>query len=629
MRQNTLRLVCALCASLTVTLGSIAHAVERSEVPDQYKWDLTAVYPSQAAWREARQAITERTPGAARFRGHLGDSADSLFAALSYLMDVDRDLSRLNNYASQLSDEDARVSEHLEMRQSAEQLTVQFRAAAAYLTPEILAVGAEKIRTFVDADPRLKDYRPFLDDILRRAPHTLTPEEEKIAAQAGLMSSAGESIRGVFKNAEMPYPEVTLSTGEKARLDDAGYTRYRALPNRVDRDTVFRAFWGRHQEFRGTLGTALNSQVQAHIFNRDVHKYASCVEASLFGYNIPTSVYTQLIADVHANLPTLHRYLRLRQRMMGVDQVRYEDLYAPIVKKVDLRFTPEEAMSLTLEALAPLGKDYVGTLKQGFDSRWIDWMPSTGKASGAYSTGAYRVHPYQLQNFTGLYEEVSTLAHESGHSMHTYLSDQRQPYVTRDYSTFVAEVASTLNENLLRHHMLSRTKDRDTRLFLLGSYLDNLRTTLFRQTLFAEFELKIHEMAERGETLTGENLSTLYIDLLREYYGDAQGVCKVDPLYAVEWSYINHFFYDFYVYQYATSIVASTAIVDGMRGEMAAKKPGTKRRDAYLAMLSSGSSRYPIDLLKDAGVDMTTSAPFNAAIKEMNTVMDEMEQLLK
>jgi oligoendopeptidase F len=371
----------------------------------------------------------------------------------------------------------------------------------------------------------------------------------------------------------------------------------------------------------------LNAQVKSHVFEKEVRKFDSAVEAAIFRGNIPKSAYTQLLADVHTNLPTLHRYLRLRQRMMGVDTLRYEDLYAPIVKSVDLRYTPEQAEEMVLAALAPLGPDYVGTLRQGFAERWVDWMPTTGKRSGAYSTGVYGVHPYQLQNFTGLYDEVSTLAHESGHSMHTYLSNQHQPYVTADYATFVAEVASTLNEALLLDYMLKRTKDKDTRLFLLGSRLDNLRTTLFRQTLFGEFELKVHELSERGEPLTGEKLNQLYLDLVRAYYGHDQGVCRVDDRYAVEWAYIPHFYYDFYVYQYATSMVASSSLAGGVLRETGKKKAPS--RDAYLNMLSSGSSKYPIDLLKDAGVDMTTSAPFSAAMTDMNRVMDEMEKLLK
>ncbi len=612
-----------------LVLALPAAAVERSEIATQYKWDLTALYPSLAAWNSAKASIEKRIPGMEKYQGRLGDSGAGLLAALQYDMDLDRDLSRLYTYASQLSDQDARVSQHLEMRQSVEQLAVKAGAVTSFVRPEILAVGAEKIRGYIAATPGLAPYKPYLEDILRRAAHTLGQEEEKIAAEAGAMSGSGESIRGVFKTAEMPYPTVTLSSGEKVRLDDAAYTQYRQLPKAADRDTVFRAFWGKHKEFQGTLGTALQAQVQAHVFNRNVRKFKSSLEASLFRDNIPTRVYTQLIADVHANFPTLHRYLNLRKRMMGLKTLRYEDLYAPIVKEVDLHYTPEQAMDLTLAAVAPLGSAYVDTLRGGFANRWVDWMPSTGKSSGAYSTGAYGVHPYQLQNFTGFYDEVGTLAHESGHSMHTYLADQHQPYVTHDYATFVAEVASTLNENLLFHSMLKKTKDKPTRLFLLGSYLDNLRGTLFRQTLFAEFELRIHEMVERGETLTGENLSALYLKLAREYYGHDKGVCKVDALYGVEWSYIDHFFYNFYVYQYATSIIASTAIANGIRDEAALPRPSTKRRDAFLAMLGAGSSKYPIDLLKDAGVDMTTSAPFKASMREMNAVMDEIEKLLR
>ncbi len=618
-----------LLALAALALGAgLAAAAERSAIDARYKWDLTALYPSEAAWLQAKDAIAARIPPLATYQGHLGDSGAKLYEALAARLDVDRDLSRLETYASQLADEDTRNSHNAEMRDAAGQLGVRYYAAISYMRPEILALGADKVHAFVAAEPRLKPYAMLLDDILRYAPHTLSAAEEKLTAQAGRMARAGGSVRNVFNNAEMPWPTVTLSTGEAIRLDDAAYTQYRQSTVRADRDTVFQVFFRQHRAFQGTYGAALNAGVQAQIFRKETHGYGSCLEAALFGDNIPTRVYTQLLDDVHANLPTLHRYLKLRQRMMGVDQLRYEDLYAPIVKEVDLQYTPEQAEQMVLAAVAPLGKAYVDTLRKGFASRWVDWFPSPGKASGAYSTGAYGVHPYQLQNFTGLYDEVGTLAHESGHSMHTYLADQHQPYVTHDYATFVAEVASTLNENLLFHYMLDHTKDKATRLFLLGSYVDNLRTTLFRQSLFAEFELAIHEKAEKGETLSGEGMSKIYLGIVRKYYGHDAGVCKVDDLYGVEWSYIPHFYRDFYVYQYATSIVASTALANGIYQDAAPKSKSTPHRDAYLRMLSSGSSKYPIDLLRDAGVDMTTSAPFAAAMKEMNAVMDEMEKLL-
>jgi oligoendopeptidase F len=614
--------------ALSAVLAASALSAERSEIAAKYTWNLADLYPSEEAWTKAKDDLTRRVPEIARFKGHLGDSAGSFYTALSLSLELGEALARLETYASQLSDEDVRVSRHGEMKDAAEQLGVQFRSAASYMRPEILGLGAAKVRAFVAAEPRLRPAVPYLEDILRYEPHTLSAAEEKIVAQAGRMSRTGATIRNLFNNAELPWPTVALSNGEAVRLDDAAYTRYRQSTNRADRDTVFHAFFATHRKFQGTYGAALGSAVQSHLFSRDAHKFGSCLEQALFGDNIPTRVYTQLLDDVHANLPTLHRYLALRRRMMGLSRLRYEDLYAPIVKNVDLHFTPEEAMNLTLEAVAPLGRAYADTLRHGFASRWVDWMPTTGKASGAYSTGAYGVHPYQLQNFTGLYDEVSTLAHESGHSMHTYLADSHQPYVTHEYATFVAEVASTLNENLLFHRMLDRTKDKPTRLFVLGSYLENLRTTLFRQTMFAEFELRMHEMAEQGETLSGEKLSKVYLEIVRRYYGHDQGVCGVDDLYGVEWSYIPHFFYNFYVYQYATSIVASTSLAKGIREEAAAGR-GTAKRDAYLRMLASGSSKYPIDLLREAGVDMTTSAPFKAAIREMNAVMDEMEKLLK
>jgi oligoendopeptidase F len=602
-----------------------ALAEERANLAEKYKWNVADLYPSEAAWQQARETLKGRIPELAKFQGRLGESADVLFTALSTGMDVAQGLQRLNVYASMVSDQDVRDQKHIEMNDAAGRLFVDFGAVIAYVRPEILALGAEKVNGFVAADPRLKPYRMYLDEILRYAPHTLSAAEEKVTAQAGDLMDAGGSIRGVFSNAELPFPTVKLSTGEEVRLDAAAYGKYRQLPNRDDRMTVFKAYFNLYKGFMGTYGAMLNAGVKTHVFNKDVHKFDSCVQAALFANNVPVPVYTQLIADVHANLPTLHRYLKLRQRMMGLDELRYEDLYAPLVKSVDLKYTPEQAQAMVVKACAPLGPAYVATLQKGFDDRWVDWFPTTGKRSGAYG-----VHPYQLQNFTGLYDEVSTVAHESGHSLHTYLSAARQPFVTADYSIFVAEVASTLNEALLLDYMLKQPegKDRDTRLFLLGSRLETLRTTLFRQTMFAEFELKMHEMLERGEPLTGEKLSQLYLGIVRDIYGDAQGVCKVDDLYGIEWAAVPHFYYNFYVYQYATSLVASSSLANGILAEVTAKK-GTAKRDAYLNMLSSGSSKYPIELLKDAGVDMTTPAPFAAAMAEMNSVMDEMEKLLK
>jgi oligoendopeptidase F len=370
----------------------------------------------------------------------------------------------------------------------------------------------------------------------------------------------------------------------------------------------------------------LSAQLKAHIFERDAHHFNSTLEAALFRDNVPVGIYRQLVKDVNANLPTLHRYLKLRQRMLALAELSYEDLYAPLVNEVDRRYSVEDAVTMTLAAVAPLGPEYGKKLAHGLMSGWTDFLPSTGKHAGAYSTGVYGVHPYQLLNFNGQWDDVSTLAHEAGHSMHTLLAGESQPFATSGYAIFVAEIASTLNENLLVYRALAEAGNNRERLALLGQRLESLRTTLFRQTMFAEFELGIHERSEKGEALTGEALSTAYLELVRRYYGHDKGICAVPELYGDEWSFIPHFYYDFYVYQYATSLIASTALTKAILDHQA--RGDTTARDRYLAMLSAGGSDFPGNLLERAGVDLTTSAPFLAAMQEMNAVMTQIESIL-
>jgi oligoendopeptidase F len=598
--------------------------MERREIPEKLTWNLADLFPAEAGWRAARDELQGRIPALAAHRGHLGDSAEALATALDAIYGVRLLLERTFVYASMRSDEDTREARPLEMKQELQQLAVDFDAATSWLRPELLAIGPDRVKGFIAQDPRLAVYQQPLDDVLRWKPYTLSAAEERVAAEAGNLSSA-HPIYSVFKDADLPWPTVKLTTGE-ARLDQARFALLRAAPDRQDRIAVFKAFFGAFSQFKRTLGATLYGQVKAHLFEVKVRGFASALDAALFRNAIPTAVYRQLVGDVRRSLPALHRYLDLRRRMLGLDALRYEDLYVPLVPGVDLTYTPDEALQLTLEAFAPLGPEYVAALRQGYESRWNDFLPSEGKRSGAYSTGVYGVHPYQLLNFNGKYEDVSTLAHESGHSMHTLLASRAQPFPTADYAIFVAEVASTLNENLLLHHQLAKAKDDSTRLSLLGSWLDTLRATLFRQTLFAEFELAIHEQAERGETLTGENLTALYLRLAREYHGHDRGICAVDEIVGAEWGYIPHFYYDFYVYQYATSLVASTAIARAIREE--GKRGETAARDAYLGMLKAGGSKYPVELLRDAGVDVLGSKPFDAAIAEMNALMDEIETIL-
>jgi oligoendopeptidase F len=602
--------------------------VERADVPEKYRWDLSSLYASEAAWTADKDELVKAISTLGELQGKMGVSAASLLAGMTAWEKTNLQAERLYAYALQTYDQDTRVGRSLQMQQQMSQIYTQFQAATAFMRPEILEIGKDKIDRYLAQEPKLAQYRMFFDDILRAAPHTLTAPEEKVFARMSELGDTGGTVHSVFTDGELPFPEVTLANGEKVKLDAAGYSKYRASPNKADRDAVFKAFWDRYGEFTRTLAATLNAEVTAHVAYKDVRKFETSLDASMFDFNIPRSVYTQLLADVHKNLPTLHRYLKLRQKIMGLPALGYEDLYAPIVQKVDLRYTPEQAQELTIEAFAPLGPKYVEALRKGYAERWVDFMPTTGKSSGAYSNTVYGVHPYQLLNFNGAWDDVSTLAHESGHSMHSYLSSTNQPYATAGYSTFVAEVASTLNENLLFHHELDRTKDDRTRLFLLSSYLDSMRTILFRQTLFAEFELKIHESVERGEPLTGESLNKMYLDLLRQYYGHDAGVVKVDERYGAEWAFIPHFYRNFYVYQYATSMIGGMSLADGMIGKAAVKSgKAQSNRDAYLRLLSSGSSKYPIELLQDAGVRMTTSEPFDAAMREMNSIMDEIERI--
>ena len=416
---------------------------------------------------------------------------------------------------------------------------------------------------------------------------------------------------------------MTLSDGKTVKLDSSAFSLYRGVPNREDRKKVMEAFFNALGTYKGTFGSTLNGQVQSNEFYASARHYEAALDAALDGPNIPATVYTRLVDGVNQGLPTFHRYLQLRKKMMKLPDLHYYDLYAPLVASADLSYTPEESQKNVLAALAPLGPEYVAAVKRAFNERWIDLLPNEGKRSGAYSNGgAYDIHPYMLINFNGKYTDVSTVAHELGHTMQSYLSNKAQPFHLANYPTFVAEVASTFNEALLIDHMLKTIKDDNTRLSLLGNYLENIKGTVFRQTQFAEFELRIHQMAEKGEPITGEALDKLYLDITRKYYGHDKGVCIVDDYIGHEWAFIPHFYLNFYVFQYATSFTASAALSEKV---LAGDAAATKR---YLAFLSAGGSKYPIELLKDAGVDMTTNEPLQLTLQKMNRVMDEMEKIL-
>jgi oligoendopeptidase F len=597
---------------------------DRAKIEPKYTWNLADIFADVAAWRAAKARVQTEMPQIAAFAGKLESSPQALADALDLRARLDKELSRLYVYASMTADQDTRLSEPQGMQQEMQQLHAEFSALASYMQPEILRIGGPAIEGFIAAEPRLATHAFPLRDVIRRAAHTLTDAEEKILADAQPLAGSAPNIYGILANADFPYPTVTISDGRAVKLDQAGYAELRTLPSRADRELAMSTFFNALGGFRRTFGTTMNSSIQRALFYSKTRKYASTLEASLDHYNIPLSVYTRLIDGVHRHLPTFHRYLRLRKRMLGIsDDLHYYDLYAPLVASVNLRYTPDQAQHHVVTAMRPLGTDYVSVLNRAFAERWLDWYPAEGKRSGAYSNGgAYDVHPYILLNYLGQYNDVSTLAHELGHTMHSYYSNRTQPYPTADYSTFVAEVASTFNEALLIDYMLKEIQDKPTRLSLLGSYLENIKATVFRQTQFAEFELRMHERGLKSEPITGDALATLYFDITTRYYGHQQKLVVVDDYVANEWSYIPHFYHDFYVFQYATSFTAAEALAARV---IAGDADATAR---YLTFLGSGSSRYPIDLLKEAGVDMTTDEPLDQTMQTMNRVMDEMDEIL-
>ena len=601
----------------------LAQTHERAEISDKYKWNLEDLYSSDEAWNTAKQELVERFDEVSGYQGKLANSSSELLACLEFNSKVSKEFGRLYSYANMKSDEDVGNSKYLAMKQEIQQLSTDYSSKAAFIRPEIAGMDKDTIDKFIAQKRGLRIYKMPLYDIQRMKAHTLSDKEEKILAEASLLAGGPSSIFTVFSNAELPYPEITLSDGTTARLTKAGYARHRASPIRDDREAVFQAFWDIFTKFKGTFGTQLYANVKKDMFYTRTRGYDSSLHSSLDENNIPTEVYLALIENVTNNLDSFHRYLNLKKRMLGVETLKYSDVYAPVVKGIDLKYTFDEARKLVLDSVKPLGSSYGRVVEKAFKERWIDVYPTPGKRSGGYCNGsAYDVHPYILLNYNGQYDDVSTLAHELGHAMHSYYSNKNQPFPTADYSIFVAEVASTFNEALLIHKMLEEIKDDDTRLSLLMNYLDGIKGTVFRQTQFAEFELRIHEKAERSEPLTGDVLSALYGEILKKYYGHDKGICYIDDLYAVEWAYIPHFYYNFYVYQYSTSFTASTALAE----KVLSREKGAVGK--FIEFISSGGSDYPIDLLKKAGVDMTGAKPFNKTMEAMNRTMDEIEAIL-
>ncbi|HKJ43389.1 MAG TPA: oligoendopeptidase F, partial [Sunxiuqinia sp.] len=535
----------------------------REDIADKYKWNVTDIYKTDAAWRTDLDDLKAKVSQVDQFKGTLTQSASNLLKSLQFSSNINKQANKLYLYASMRSDLDTRAMKYNGMKQEMQQLFSEYGAKSAFIKPEILKADWSTIEGFIKEEPKLEVYRHDLDDLFRTKSHSLSEPEERIMALSSTVTSVPEDTYGTFAYGEMPKPEVTLTDGKKVAIGSAEYSFYRSAPNRQDREIVFNAYWNNYAKFKGTYGELLNGQVKGDIFRAKARHYNSALEASLNPNNIPVEVYHNLVDNVNKNLPTFYRYLKLKKRMMGVDTLKYLDLYAPAVKNVELKYTYDEATKLVEDALKPLGTDYEGTVEKAINNRWIDVYPTEGKRSGGYSNGAfYDGHPFILLNYTGLYDDVSTLAHELGHTMQSYYSNKKQPYPTASYVTFVAEVASTFNEVLLFDYMIKHVKDDNVKLSLLMNWLDRFKGTLFRQCQFAEFEMKIHEAGEEGKPLTGDSFSKMYDQIVKKYYGHDQGICYVNDYIDMEWAYIPHFYYNFYVYQYSTSFTASITLAE-------------------------------------------------------------------
>jgi len=607
----------ALALSLALALGGPA-AVHADPLPAV--WNLSPLYASDADWEAARQALLADLPKLAALKGTLGKSAKSLLAGLDALSAANLRFDRLRVYASMKQSTDNRDTANQQRSGLAAQLGGAYGSAIAWVEPEIQALGEAKVAAFLKAEPGLKKHAEHLRNSLRLAKHTLSAETEAaIAALAPVRSATGD-VRTLLFNADTRWPELTID-GKTQRVDDTRYGLLRQNPDRAVRKQVFDAFFGAIAQYENTYGVTLGNVVQDDTVMAQLRHYPSAVAMSLGAEDIPEAVYRTLVAEVHKGLPTLHRYFKLRQKMLGLPDLHYYDIYPALVTQ-NKHYSLDDAAALTLAATQPLGADYQQLLKTTLQANTMHAMPAPGKSGGAYQDGVYGAPPFVFLNHQGEFDSVSTFAHEWGHAMHTALANRAQPYETAGYSLFIAEIASTANEVLLSDYMQRQAKSREEKLFQLGYELERLRGTFFRQAMFGEFELNTHDAAAKGEALNGKRLTEMYCQLLKDYHGDAAGVMKIDPLYCQEWAFIPHFYRSFYVYQYATSITAALHFAEGIL----AAKPGA--RDTYLKLLASGGSMPPYQALKNAGLDMASPAPYQALIKRMDTLMDQMEALL-
>ena len=592
---------------------------QRKDIPAEDKWAIEDIYPTDEAWEKdfARaKGFAEIVSG---YKGKLCTDSAKLLEYLRTDDDMTVVLESLINYAQRKNDEDTRESRYQDMVSRLEMLFVGISGASAFVTPEILSIDDETMERFFREQPEMELYRLCIDRVRRRKAHILSEAEERIMALTGEMTGSPDTIFSMFNDADLKFPDATDKDGNKHQVTHGSYIPLMHSTDRELRKSAFESLYGVYEGFKNTSAAVLASQVKCLTFRARARRYDNSLQAALDGNEVPTEVYKQLIEAVHENMHYMYKYVKLRRKLLGVDELHAYDLYAPIVSDIEVKIPFEQAKQEVYDSLAPMGEDYRAIFREGMDNRWIDVYENEGKRSGAYSAGA-RIHPYVLLNHKDTLDSEFTLAHEMGHAIHSYLSNKNQPVVYADYVIFVAEVASTCNESLLMQHLLKTTTDKKRRAYLINYFLEQFRTTLYRQTMFAEFELKINEMSENGESLTADVLCELYRKLNLLYYGED---IIIDHELDMEWARIPHFYYNYYVYQYATGFSAAIALSQRILNEGA---PAVKD---YIGFLSGGCSRDPISLLKGAGVDMTSTKPVTDALKLFGELIDEMEELMK
>lgn len=591
---------------------------KRNEIPDEMKWKLEDMYASDEQWEQDFQEIKSLIAKIQGFPGKLGESAQNLLDCLKTQDRIAEKMGRLYAYARMRRDEDNANPVYQALTDRAGTLSVQASSATAFVTPEILSIPAETLEKFMAQESGLERYRFALQEILRTKEHVLSPAEEQLLAQVGELAHGPGTIFGMLNNADIKFPNIRDENGEEVELTKGRYIQFLESKDRRVRKDAFEALYATYKKHKNTLAAILHASVKKDVFYARVRKYQSARHAALDADNIPVEVYDNLVETIHEYLPEMYRYIRLRKKLLGVDELHMYDLFAPIVPDVDFRISYGEAKRIVAEGLAPMGEEYVKILQEAFDSRWIDVFENEGKTGGAYSWGPYGTHPFVLMNWQDNLNNMFTLAHEMGHAIHSYYTNTTQPFTYSDYTIFVAEVASTCNEALVLHHLLETTTDPRQRMYLINHHLEAFRTTVFRQTMFAEFEKITHEKVEAGEPLTPELLCRVYRELNLKYYGPDM---VVDEEIDMEWARIPHFYNAFYVYKYATGFSAATALSQQILTE------GRTAVERYLNFLKSGSSDYSINLLKGAGVDMASPKPVRDALDVFRRRLDEMEQL--